>query len=244
MFLGGFIVPHFRHRSTLPLIIISLICVICALFFAYRSLPKRTTLPTGSNLSVVGVKLDQYRDSVDLHKLQAAGISFVYLRATQGKSYFDDEYDRYRSQIQGTNLAFGSVLYFSDESTVKAQYRYFNKKTNSNTGSLPILLEAAPGSNSNKLSFWKHMGQLATLFLKDGKSVMVQGSIKYKKYFPISTKFMSTDNRAPNKLQYAFWRYTNKGHVKNVEAMEYDVEMYACNGTMGQYKQLYGDLTQ
>ena len=164
MFLGGFIVPHFRHRSTLPLIIISLICVICALFFAYRSLPKRTTLPTGSNLSVVGVKLDQYRDSVDLHKLQAAGISFVYLRATQGKSYFDDEYDRYRSQIQGTNLAFGSVLYFSDESTVKAQYRYFNKKTNSNTGSLPILLEAAPGSNSNKLSFWKHMGQLATLF--------------------------------------------------------------------------------
>lgn len=115
--------PHFRHRSTLPLIIISLICVICALFFAYRSLPKRTTLPTGSNLSVVGVKLDQYRDSVDLHKLQAAGISFVYLRATQGKSYFDDEYDRYRSQIQGTNLAFGSVLYFSDESTVKAQYR-------------------------------------------------------------------------------------------------------------------------
>ena len=92
------------------------------MFFAYRSLPKRTTLPTGSNLSVVGVKLDQYRDSVDLHKLQAAGISFVYLRATQGKSYFDDEYDRYRSQIQGTNLAFGSVLYFSDESTVKAQY--------------------------------------------------------------------------------------------------------------------------
>ena len=138
--------PHFRHRSTLPLIIISLFLVIGALLFAYRTLPKRTTLPTGSNLSVIGVKLDQYRASVDLHKLQAAGVSFVYLRATQGKSYFDDDYERYRSQIQGTNLAFGSVLYFSDESSVRAQYKYFNKKTANNTGSLPILLEAAPGS--------------------------------------------------------------------------------------------------
>lgn len=236
--------PHFRHRSTLPLIIISLFLVIGALLFAYRTLPKRTTLPTGSNLSVIGVKLDQYRASVDWHKLQAAGVSFVYLRATQGKSYFDDDYERYRSQIQGTNLAFGSVLYFSDESSVRAQYKYFNKKTANNTGSLPILLEAAPGSDSNKLAFWNHMGQLAKLFLKDGKSVMVQGDIKYKKYFPAATKFMSTASQAPDKLQYSFWRYTNKGHIKNVKAMEYDVEMYAYNGTMGQYKQLYGDLTQ
>lgn len=52
--------PHFRHRSTLPLIIVSLFFVIGALLFAYRTLPKRTTLPTGSNLSVIGVKLDQY----------------------------------------------------------------------------------------------------------------------------------------------------------------------------------------
>lgn len=89
----------------------------------------------------------------------------------------------------------------------------------------------------------KTYGAISHFILKDGKSVMVQGSIKYKNtsQFPLNLclQIIST-----NKLQYAFWRYTNKGHVKNVEAMEYDVEMYAYNGTMGQYKQLYGDLTQ
>ncbi|MFR4790068.1 MAG: lysozyme, partial [Lactobacillus acidophilus] len=52
------------------------------------------------------------------------------------------------------------------------------------------------------------------------------------------------DAKTPNKLKYSFWRYTTNGRVKNLAGLEKGVTMYSYNGTVGQYKQKYGQLTQ
>lgn len=82
-------------------------------------------MPPSSNSSAIGIQLNQDVDYVDLHKLQSNGISFVYLKATQGRSYFDENYLSYRDQILGTKLAFGSMITYSNESTPLQHYRYF-----------------------------------------------------------------------------------------------------------------------
>lgn len=234
---------HFRHRSTFFLLIVAFIIVVAGLFFAYKSFPRQTTLPANANLSVIGAELDQSKDYVDLHQLESNGLSFVYLRATQGKSYFDEDYNLYRDQIQGTRMAFGTVIYFSDQSTVASQWNFFQKKVGANSGSLPILLKPAQGVRKNS-RFYRQMGQMATRFLTTNKMVMVLVPKKYQMYFPSETRFLNDEQHVPNKNLYAFWQYTNHGHVKNTKNMEDNVTMYAYNGTMGQYKQLYGELTQ
>ena len=95
---------RYRHKYTFPSIIILLILAFSGLVWGYFNMRQNTTVPRGSNMSVLGIELDQTKDYIDLHKLEKNGISFVYLRSTQGKSYFDDNYLLYRDQIQGTNL--------------------------------------------------------------------------------------------------------------------------------------------
>lgn len=232
---------RYHHKYTLPAILTLLVLAIAFLLIGFLNYQNRTTLPSDSNSSTVGVELNQDIDYVDLHKLQANGVSFVYLKATQGRSYFDENYLAYRDQILGTKLAFGSVITYSNESTPLEHYRYFFKQVGNDTGSLPILLVPVA---SRRPKYLKSMGQFANLLENRGKKVMVELNYKYRKYFSSSTMFMSSGKQSPNKLKYSFWRYTIKGRVKNVTGLEKGITMYAYNGTVSQYKQKYGQLTQ
>lgn len=116
---------HFHHRFTLPTILTAIVVCIGIIVLGFINLTKDTTMPTSTNASAIGVNLNQDLGHIDLHKLQANGISFVYLRSTQGKTYFDDSYASYRDNIQGTNLAFGSQIMVSDESSPSAQFTFF-----------------------------------------------------------------------------------------------------------------------
>lgn len=233
---------RYHHKYTLPAIITLLLLVIAFLLIGFFNFKRQTTLPPNSNSSAIGIQLNQDVDYVDLHKLQANGISFVYLKSTQGRSYFDENYLSYRDQILGTKLAFGSMILYSNESTPLQHYRYFFEKVGDNTGSLPILLEPAVTSRSKR--YLESMSQFASMLEQRKKEVIVDVDYKYHKYFTPQTKFMSVDGKTPDKLKYSFWRYTTNGRVKNVNGLEKGVTMYAYNGTVGQYRQKYGQLTQ
>lgn len=233
---------RFHHKSTLPLILTLLVVAIAILtvgFFNYR---RQTTLPSDSDTTALGVELNQNFNFVDLHKLQANGISFVYLRGTQGRSYFDNNYLLYRDQVQGTRLAFGTILSYSNQSTPQEQYNYFMKKIGLNCGSLPILI--TPAVNLRTAKFLKEMALLAMMLEEQDKPVMIGLNYKYHSFFPAGTKFLASGSQQPNKMHYAFWLYTNNGRVKNVTGLEKGVTMFSYNGTVGQYKQKYGQLTQ
>lgn len=233
---------RFQHKFTLPLILTMLVLAVGALFIGFFNFKKQTTLPNDSNASAIGVELNQEFGYIDLHKLQANGISFIYLRATQGRTYFDDDYLTYRSQVQGTKLAFGTEIFYSNESTPEQHYQYFMKKVGTNCGSLPLLI--IPTSSSKNHKYLRAMSKLVQLLDQLGKKVMVNESYRYHNLFPKGTQFLISSNNRPNTMQYAFWRYTTTGRVKNVNGLDSGVTMFAYNGTVSQYKQKYGQLTQ
>jgi len=233
---------RFHHKFTLPAILTLLAVAVAALLIGFSNFKKQTTLPADSNPSAIGVELNQNFDYVDLHKLQANGISFVYLRSTQGRSYFDDNYLSYRDQVLETKLAFGTIISYSNESTPMQHYRYFTKEVGRNTGTLPIMIEPAVASRNKK--YLRSMGQFTQMLENSGKEVVVAVNSKYHKYYGPNTKFVSNGNKTPNKLQYSFCRYTTDGRVKNVKGLEDNVTMFSYNGTVAQYKQKYGQLAQ
>ncbi|MFR4967153.1 GH25 family lysozyme [Lactobacillus kalixensis] len=233
---------RFHHKYTLPMILTLLVLAIAGLIVGWFNFKRQTTLPSNSNTSAIGVELTQKFDYVDLHKLQANNVSFIYLRSTQGRSYFDDDYLSYRDQVQGTNLAFGTIVAYSNESTARQHYEYFIKKVGLNTGSLPILIEPAVESRSRK--YLNSMADFTQMLMNRGKSVAVLLNYRYHKFFPVKTKFVTDGKYEPDKVKYAFWRYTTDGRVKNVSGLEDDVTMFSYNGTVAQYKQKYGQLTQ
>ena len=231
---------HYKHRFTLPAIIL-LGIVLGGFIYAFFNLRTNTTVPRGSNMSVLGVELDQNTDGVDLHQLEKEGISFVYLRATQGKTYFDDNYLIYRDRILGTKLSFGSIITFSNESSVQSQFNYFEQQVGQNTGNLPIMIVPAIKTDSSK--YWKNMAQFSQKLNNLGKKVLVAGDYTKKKYFPTGfptgTEFLYTGASLHNKNEYSFWCYTQAGRVKNVNNLGDNVTMFAYIGNMSGYQAKY-----
>lgn len=227
---------------TLPAILTLLVVAIAGIIIGFCNFQKQTTLPQDTNPSAVGVELNQTLDYVDLHKLEDNGVSFVYLKATQGRSYFDDDFLSYRDQILGTKLAYGCIVTYSNESTSKQQYDYFENKVGKNTGSLPILVEPVTSNLTKK--YLQSMSNFVKLLQKANKQVMVEVDHKYYKQFPTRTLYMATGKNNPDEMKYSFWKYTTDGHVKDVDGLSDNIVMFTYNGTAQQYKERYGQLTQ
>ena len=52
---------RYRHKYTFPSIIILLILAFSGLVWGYFNMKQNTTVPRGSNMSVLGIELDQTR---------------------------------------------------------------------------------------------------------------------------------------------------------------------------------------
>lgn len=72
---------RYQHKYTFPSIIILLVLAILGLIWGYFNMQKNTTVPRGSNMSVLGIELDQTKDYIDLHKLEKTEfLSFICVR--------------------------------------------------------------------------------------------------------------------------------------------------------------------
>ncbi|WP_056989309.1 GH25 family lysozyme [Lacticaseibacillus camelliae] len=87
---------------------------------------------------VRGVVLSQSDGSADFQALQSSGVAFVYLKSTQGASFFDDSFATNYQQASGSGLEVGVYHYFSFDSDPGAQADYFAEKVGKNIGTLPI----------------------------------------------------------------------------------------------------------
>lgn len=230
----------FQHRYTFHALIIALILTVAGIAFAVYQLSTSTTYPDNNSARIIGVLLDQNRGYVDFNKLEQEDIDFVYLRSTQGKSYFDDRYLENRDRLAGTKLDFGTAQYFSDESSVTDQFNYFREKVGKQTGILPVLV--IPAADYSGAKYWKKMAQFTKLLNNSGDDVVVLANYKDTQgYFAgQSVRFMSPNKKKPTATQnYLFWRYTSTGRVKNMAQMS-DLSMFCFIGSQTNYNQLVG----
>lgn len=234
--------PHFQHRLTLPAIMGCLLLVFIGLGYAMMRYPTETTQPQGMTPSALGIQLNQNVGYVDMHQLQNSNISFVYLMGTQGRSYFDNNYLTFRSQLLGTKMAFGTIIKYSDQSTSRQHYRFLRETIGQDVGTLPILIELA--SNSRSYHYLSSLRHFTRRLQAHHYRVMLALSARYRAFFPVETRFLKVGKRLSNRSQYAFWQYTSNGHVSRVANLAKQVTMYTYTGTSLQYKERYGQLTQ
>ncbi|WP_426946855.1 GH25 family lysozyme [Lactiplantibacillus plantarum] len=94
-----------------------------------------------SGFDVRGVAVSQNDGYLDFATLQNDGLKFVYLHATQGASYTDDNFASNYERIVGTSLGVGVIHTFSFSSTAAAQAAYFEKTVGDSVGNLPIAIQ-------------------------------------------------------------------------------------------------------
>ncbi|VDG23139.1 GH25 family lysozyme [Lactiplantibacillus mudanjiangensis] len=91
--------------------------------------------------NVRGIAVSQDDGYLDFDGLQKDGLRFVYLKATQGASYTDDNFASSYSRVLGTSLGVGVYHVFSFSTSGRAQASYFERTVNNNVGNLPIAIQ-------------------------------------------------------------------------------------------------------
>lgn len=127
---------------------------------------RRAAVVAGFN--VRGIAVTQNDGYLDFAALENDGLKFVYLKATQGASYTDDDFSSNYSRVLGTNLGVGVSHVFSFSSSGKAQAAYFEKVVGHNIGNLPIAIQVQYYGDytSDTVNVKRAQTQLRTMVLK------------------------------------------------------------------------------
>jgi len=92
-----------------------------------------------ANYPVRGMTINQDSGYLDFQQL-AKHTDFVYLQATSGATYTDDDFSDNYSRSQGADLKVGVAHTFSFTSSAARQYRHFHETVGQDTGTLPIMV--------------------------------------------------------------------------------------------------------
>lgn len=118
-------------------LIIFLLIVAGFLFWRHQRQAQLNRFP------VRGVALTQDAGFVDFQQVAKKNVSFVYLRATIGASYTDDQFQSGYDRAEGTNLGIGVFHVFSFTTSAAAQVKNFKNEAGTRLGQLPIALQVS-----------------------------------------------------------------------------------------------------
>lgn len=206
-------------------IIIGIIAVALCLGGAIWWLKHRSDRPSATQYPILGMQLSQSDGYQDFDGLKKDGIQFVYLKATEGASYKDDNFDTNYSRASGTGLRVGIFHFFSFDSSPERQADQLFKAVGSQTGDLPIMIyldyyndyaQQPPAQKKTQMA----LAQLVTLInqhyhqncLIGGAPSLLKRYVPHKGDYPL---WQTTREQPTLATKNGFWQYTMAGQIPN-----------------------------
>ena len=127
----------------------------CILMLAHRH-PTKPKQPTKPRTAAVtkrydGIDVSHHQGAIDWQKVaQDSCIQFVYIKATEGKTYTDPSYSTYIKGAQREKLKCGSYHYFRMTSSAQEQFNNFKKATKTFTQDLIPMVDVELNKHDTK----------------------------------------------------------------------------------------------
>lgn len=170
----------------------------------------RNPRPNASRYPELGVRVDQSFGAIDAGELAKSKVNFVYIKATQGASFVDDEYATNYSRA--ADLKRGVYHYFSFESTPAQQAANFINHVHSDVGTLPIGIyviyyENPPAAKTLAAQLQQFITLLNARY-SNGVVVMATPSVlaDLRQYLPTVSQYAITAHKPK---AAAYWEYAN-----------------------------------
>lgn len=194
-----------------------------------------------------GVSIDQDDGYIDFHQLQSAGVKFVYLKATSGASYIDDNFSSNYERVSGTTLQVGIYEEFSFSSSAEQQYRYMVSQIGQQSGNLPIAIHITDYGKyaSNPPNYDKQGRKLARLveLLSEryGQGCIIWAGPQIQKklvmsHTPGTKRWTITDQLKRQSSQVKFMQYTGNEKLE-VGGKKTDLVISVFNGSRKEWKE-------
>lgn len=114
-----------RRGLKAGLIILIIALIAAGLYILVKNKVLRVNGLCISPGDAVGVDISWYQGDVDMDQLAAQGVSFIYIKATEGAAHTDNRFRENWAKAGKSDLARGAYHFFSFESSGEEQAKHF-----------------------------------------------------------------------------------------------------------------------
>ncbi len=209
--------------------------------------PSRTKYP------VRGVDVSSYQGEIDWQLLSQQGISFAFIKATEGSSYVDPCFEKNYTEAAETSLRIGAYHFFSFDSPGKTQAENFIAQVSPTDNMLPPVVDVEfYGDKQKNPPEPAAVRQQLDVFLQEleacygMKPILYSTEEAYDLYlaghygdYDIWFRDVIRNPSLSDGRQWTFWQYTNRGRLEGYVGPETYIDLNVFCGTLEEFE-VYG----
>lgn len=237
--------------------IIILLFIIIAVFLSGRELYWFATesQPDENNrYPVRGVDVSAYQKDIDWKGLESEGISFAFIKATEGSSHVDENFERNWDEAHSTDMKVGAYHFMSYDTEGETQAEHFIEHVDRRWGMLPPVVDVEfYGEYTENHPSAERMYSILDVILEKfeeryGRTpIIYTNTYIYDNYisgryddYPIWISDHSIPETLSDGRDWTFCQYTFRATSENVAGGEKYVDMNVFNGTRWEFRNYDG----
>lgn len=197
-----------------------------------------------------GVDVSHYQGSIDWAAIAEQDIDFAYIKATEGSSHTDENFEENWSNAQETKLKIGAYHFFSFDSSGKTQLEHFTKTLPETAQMLPPVVDVEYYGNKKahppkKEDVVRELQLLLSGLEKRYRKTPILYSTEevwdaylkedFTKY-PLWIRNIWSKPKLGGR-KWLFWQYTNRGRLEGYDGKENFIDLNVYEGTKADWEQ-------
>ncbi len=179
-------------------------------------------------MSIRGIDVSDYQPNINWRSVANAGISFAFIKATEGRTFVADIFDRYWRETKASGIIRGAYHFFRPASDVRQQAENFLRTVKLEDGDLPPVLDIETTDGVDALTIRERMAQWLTILEEETGILPI--IYTYPGFWDQLGTAGFTDHplwiahytRAPQPIvpggwkDWILWQYTDRGQLPGV----------------------------
>lgn len=232
------------------LIAVAAICLGLVAFFVIKDSFGEDETFNSDKYFVKGIDVSHHNPILNWDNVMEQGISFAYMKATEGNSHIDRNYRFNYELARKSNIKVGSYHFYTFALSGREQARHFLKTAQFNTGDLfpAIDVEHSPANPYSKdakyvemviqelkvleKELYQHFGIHPVIYTnRDCYKLYIKGN------FPENLIWMCDLHREPSKdiENWRIWQFSHKGEIPGIDG---NVDLNYYRYTFEEFKEL------
>ena len=192
---------------------------------------------------VHGIDVSKWNGDIDWHKVRKSGVSFAFLKATEGTDRLDSRFAEYWRGARAAGIAYAPYHFYYFCSTADAQADWFIANVPKEAVQLPPVLDAEwnpasptctlrPPAKEVRVALQRFMDRLEAHY---GKRPIIYTTVDFHRenligHFPNHHFWLRSVADHPENIysarKWTFWQYTSTGVVPGIDG-DTDINVFA-----------------
>ena len=202
-----------------------------------------------SEYDIKGIDVSHWQGEIDWETISEQGVSFVFIKATEGSAFVDEKYAYNSKMARENGLSVGAYHFFSYDSNGKIQADNFINTVKPFEGMLPPVVDLEFYGDKLKNPSEKEDVDKELKILLDSledyygqKPIIYASEISYNLYllndytdYEIWISNYITKPLMIDKREWTFWQHTDKGRLDGFDGEEEFIDVNVFYGSKDEY---------